>query len=270
MGRFEKLIQRLTLAEKSPSVFVGGAGEGGVGGEARLFGGLVAAQAAMAAMNTVADMPIHSLHAYFLRPGRANTSIVFHVEALKDGRNFSSRSVEAWQDGERIFQMLASFQRPADGVEHEPTMPDVAAPDALPNRDQLRGRKHWQDMPIDVRMASPITADEPLEARQQLWIRVNGNMPSTASYHFALAIFASDRSLLDTAWRPHADQGELVGASLDHAMWFHRIPDLSRWLLYDMVSPVAAGARGLATGHLFDEDGRCIVTVAQEGMLRSR
>jgi len=237
---------------------------------ARLFGGLVAAQATMAALQTVDEFPLHSLHAYFLRPGRAEADINFHVDRSKQGRNFAVRSVSAEQNGELIFQMLASFQRPAQGVHHQPPMPSVPPPDALPNRDRLRGRANWQRMPIDVRMATPITGTQPQTSEQRLWLGVNGSLPEDPNLHVALVVYASDRCLLDTAWRPHADRGELAGASLDHTMWFHRAPRFDDWLLYATSSPAAAGGRGLAFGSIFDADGNLVVSVAQEGVLKSR
>ena len=270
MSRLPILLDRLTLQEQSPSVFVGGAGEGGVGAESRLFGGLVAAQAAMAAMRTVKDFPLHSLHAYFLRPGRPNREIAYHVHSTKDGKNFCSRSIEAWQSGDCIFQMMASFQRQEQGVEHGPEMPKVVEPLELPNRDQLRGRRNWQDQPVDVRMVTEITESTPKEPRQQIWLNANGEMPDDPRLHLALVVYASDRTLLDTAWRPHADRGQHVGASLDHSMWFHQPPNFSDWLLYDMTSPVAQSSRGLAMGHMFNRQGECLVTVAQEGLVRFR
>jgi len=270
MSRLERLLRRLALKQTAPNVYIGGAGEGGVGGEARLFGGLVAAQAFMAAQYTVTGLDVHSLHAYFLRPGRALNDIEFRVTHTKDGRNFQAREVSAWQGGERIFQLLASFQRAEQGVAHQDGMPDVADPTALPNRDQLRGRSNWQEMPIDVRMATPITADRPLPAEQQIWLRLNGDLPPEPALHAALVVYASDRSLLDTAWRPHADRGSLSGASLDHAIWFHRMPRFDDWLLYTMHSPAAAGGRGFALGAIYDRTGQRLATVAQEGVMRAR
>ncbi len=270
MSRLPILLERLTLQEQSPKVFVGGAGEGGVGAESRLFGGLVAAQAAMAAMRTVETFPMHSLHAYFLRPGRPNHEIAYHVHATKDGRNFSTRSVEAWQSGDCIFQLMASFQRPEEGVEHRPTMPEVGEPLSFSNRDELRGRTNWQSQPIDVRMITEITNDSPLEPMQRVWLKANGEVPDDYRQHLALVVYASDRTLLDTAWRPHAHHGQPAGASLDHSMWFHQPPRFDDWLLYDMQSPVAHNSRGLALGHMYNRAGQCLVSVAQEGLVRFR
>lgn len=266
----QRLLKRLDLEPESPDVFVGGAGEGGIGSEARLFGGLVAAQAVMAVQRTVADFSLHSLHAYFLRPGRAAREIAYHVRALKDGRNFAARQVEAWQSGQCIFQMSAGFHRGEPGPSHQPTMPTVPDPDRCPNRDQLRGRSHWQDMPIDVRMVTEITADAPLPAEQQVWLRANGDLPDDPHVHLALLVYASDRCLLDTAFRPHSGKGELAGASLDHSMWFHAAPRLDDWLLYHTTSPAAADGRGLAIGTLYEAGGRCLASVAQEGAVRFR
>jgi len=266
----QRLIRRLTLTPSAPDLYVGGAGEGGVTENARLFGGLVAAQACMAALQTVDEFPLHSLHAYFLRPGRAQADINFHVARSKQGRNFAVRSVSAEQNGELIFQMLASFQRPEQGVHHQPLMPDAPPPEGLPNRDQMRGRAHWRQMPIDVRMVTEITGNHPQPGEQELWLGVNGAFPDDPNLHMALVVYASDRCLLDTAWRPHADQGELSGASLDHAMWFHRAPRFDDWLLYATSSPAAAAGRGLALGSIFDRQGNLVVSVAQEGVLRSR
>ena len=123
-----------------------------------VFGGQVLAQALTAAYRTVeAEHALHSLHAYFLRPGRAEADIEYHVERAKEGRNFAVRNVAARQRDELIFQLQASFQRPASGVSHQAPRPEVPPPDGLPNRDQLRGRANWQDMPLEVRMVTPIT-----------------------------------------------------------------------------------------------------------------
>lgn len=268
MTLLERLLKRLDLQSDGPDTFLGGSGAGGVTSDARLFGGLVAAQAAMAALKTVqTPMRMHSLHAYFLRPGRAERDIVFRVSRTKEGRNFQVRSVLATQGEETIFQLQASFQAPEQGPVHSVAAPEVAAPEACPNRDSLRGRDAGA-MPIDVRMITEITADENLPPEQRVWLKANGQIPDNPDLHLALVVYASDRTLLDTAWRPHAGLGEHRGASLDHAMWFHEQPRFDDWLLYDMHSPRAGAARGLAFGHMYNAEGSLIVSVAQEGLLR--
>ena len=107
MNLLERLLKRLSLKETQPNVYLGGAGEGGVTANERLFGGLVAAQATMAAQRSVpGPQVLHSLHSYFLRPGRAATDIVFRVDVSKEGRNFSVRHVEAWQQEQLIYQLI--------------------------------------------------------------------------------------------------------------------------------------------------------------------
>ena len=153
VAMLERLIQRLQLNPGDTDVYLGGAGSGGVTANERLFGGLVAAQATMAAMRTVEEFPIHSLHSYFLRPGRPDADIEFHVTRSKEGRNFAVRNVAAWQSGSLIFQLQASFQRSAEGLHHQPSAPKVPTPEDSPNRDALRGRANWQEMPLDEKVA---------------------------------------------------------------------------------------------------------------------
>ncbi|MCH1549980.1 MAG: acyl-CoA thioesterase II [Pseudomonadales bacterium] len=270
MTLLERLIHRLDLKACGPDQYIGGAGAGGVTENARLFGGLVAAQATMAALRTVDGFTIHSLHAYFLAPGRPDENIVFTVSRAKQGRNFAARNVTAEQNGHTIFQLQASFQRPVEGVDHQSTPADVPPAEALPNRDQIRGRLNWREMPIDIRMVTPITDDSAQTPEQKLWLRANGTLPEDPHIHLAMIVYASDRCLLDTAWRPHADQGTLAAASLDHSMWFHQPPRFDDWLLYATQSPRASGGRGLALGTMYNRQGQHLLSVAQEGMLRVR
>jgi acyl-CoA thioesterase-2 len=261
-------MARLDLEQAGEDTFVGGSGRGGVTVEDRLFGGLVASQASVAAARTT-SFPMHSLHTYFLRPGRAEQDIEYRVSRAKQGRNFHVRLVEAWQSGQLILTLQASFTSPAQGVEHADPAPPSGAPITLPNRDALRGRDP-SAVPIDVRMATPITAESALPPEQQIWFKPNGTVPEDPVLHVAFVVYASDRTLLDTAWRPHADQGELAGASLDHTVWFHAEPNANDWHLYAMQSPVAAAGRGLAFGGIYDVNGRRIASVTQEGVLRSK
>ncbi len=188
----------------------------------------------------------------------------------KSGRNFHARLVEAWQGEALVFQCQTSFTRAVEGVRHQAPMPEAPEPEDAPNRDRLRGRSNWREMPIDVRMCDPITDAAPLPPAQRLWLKPNGRLPEEPVLHLALLVYASDRSLLDTAWRPHADRGALAGASLDHSMWFHGTPCLDDWHLYAMESPAAAEGRGLGLGAIHRRDGERIATVAQEGLLRYR
>lgn len=57
-------------------------------------------------------------------------------------------------------------------------------------------------------------------------------------------------------------------ASLDHAVWFHRPFRSDRWHLHDFSCHTYVGGRGLSVGHIFDEGGGHIATVAQEVLVR--
>ena len=263
-----KLLAKLELESVSTNEFVGGSGIGGVTVENRLFGGLLVAQAFMAAART-SSLDLHSLHSYFLRPARPNLPIHFRVSSMKDGKNFHVRLVKAVQAESEIFYMQASFTREFEGPSHQDPAPRIAEAESCPNRDELRGRNK-NDAPIDVRMATPITELEALPPEQNVWLKPTDDLPENPNLHLALLIYASDRTLLDTAWRPHANLGEHTGASLDHAVWVHNKADFNQWHLYTMKSPASGSGRGLAFGGIYDQQGKRILSTAQEGVMRTK
>jgi acyl-CoA thioesterase II len=251
----------------------------------RVFGGQVAAQALVAAARTVSDdRPVHSLHAYFLRPGDPNIPIVYEVDRIRDGKSFTTRRVVAIQHGRAIFNLAASFQIVEEGPDHQMPMPSVPDPDELPTWQQRvepyidrlgPDLAQWlvRERPIDSRpVDDPRWLDpSPREPQQNVWIRANGDLPDVPLIHECVVAYASDLTLLDTAMFPHAisytEQHYMI-ASLDHAMWFHRPFQADEWLLYHQTSPTASRARGLAQGSIFCRDGTLAVTVIQEGLIR--
>ena len=253
----------------------------------RVFGGQVAAQSLIAAGRTVADgrgveRPVHSLHAYFLRPGDPKIPILYQVDRIRDGRSFTTRRVAAMQRGEAIFHLSASFHVPEQGVAHQEPMPQVPDPETLPTMAEAIARNGEQTavwlrrpQPIDVRPVGEPMRTTPVETvprppTHRMWLRADGRLPDDPLLHACLVAYASDMTLLDTVMLPHGliwSQG--TQASLDHAMWFHRPFRADEWLLYDQYSPTASGARGLATGTIFTRDGRLAVSVVQEGLLRT-
>jgi acyl-CoA thioesterase-2 len=263
----------------------------------RVFGGLVAGQALVAAGRTVNDDAaplvasgagrapaparlVHSLHAYFLRPGDPEIPILYEVDRLRDGRSFTTRRVVAIQHGRTIFNLSASFQVPEEGVDHQAPMPDVPPAETLPTlkerlaplADEL-GDWYDRPRPIDMRhVTDPVQLSAPAERppRQQVWMRADGRLPDDPLLHACVVAYASDMTLLDTTMLPHGlTFNREFMASLDHAMWFHRPLRADEWLLYDQQSPTASGARGLAFGSIFSHDGRLVVSVVQEGLIRS-
>ncbi|GAB3501703.1 acyl-CoA thioesterase II [Amycolatopsis cihanbeyliensis] len=248
----------------------------------RVFGGQVAGQALVAAGRTVPEeRKVHSLHAYFIRGGDPSVPIVYEVDRIRDGRSFTTRRVVAIQHGKAIFSLSASFQREEPGVEHAEAMPEVPGPESLPTlAERAAGYAdrlgiHAQPRPIDLRYVNDppwVTRESgEREARNRVWMRADGRLPDQQLLHVCVLTYASDMTLLDSVLARHGvywDLDRVLGASLDHALWFHRPFRADEWFLYDCASPSASGARGLATGRFFTADGTLIATVVQEGLLR--
>ena len=251
----------------------------------RVFGGQVAGQALVAAGRTVpADRPVHSLHAYFIRPGDPSVPLVYIVDRVRDGRSFTTRRVSAIQHGKVIFTLSASFHHAEPGPDHSAAMPEAPPPESVPTHPERLEKafgpdaaKYFRENPIDLRVVGPLSVEAQRDPslrtdRNLVWLRADGELPDDPLLHVCLMTYASDMTLLDSVLLRHGlswADGSTTGASLDHAMWFHRPFRADRWLLYSQESPSAAGARGLARGEVF-QDGRLVVSVMQEGLIRSR
>ena len=249
----------------------------------RVFGGQVAGQALVAAGRTVpVERAVHSLHAYFIRPGDSRVPIVHHVDRIRDGQSFTTRRVVAIQHGKVIFALSALFQLPEQGLEHADEMPEVPPPEQLQDWASWAGRSSDTRAPItrlprafDLRFITPpswANVQERAESvlHDQLWMRADGMLPDDALTHVCVLAYASDLTLLWAVAAPHGHAlgQDVIAASLDHAMWFHRPFRVDDWVLCDYASPSAAGGRGLATGRFFTRDGRLIASVVQEGVVR--
>ena len=252
----------------------------------RVFGGQVISQSLMAAYRTVDTdtRTCHSLHAYFLRPGDPSIPIIYEVDRSRDGGSFTTRRVVAIQHGEQIFNMAASFHKLEEGWHHQHTMPDVPQPEGLTERiewlEKFADRMPEKDRPnflrkrpIEIRAVEPLDPITPAAVSDvsHLWFRVPREIDEQPWVHHCLMAYASDMSLLSTGNRPHGVSwmgGMLMGASLDHAMWFHAPINFSDWHLYTMDSPYAGGARSFNRGSIYSRDGKLVASVAQEGLMR--
>jgi acyl-CoA thioesterase-2 len=264
----------------------------------------VLAQALQAAQGTVTDgKHAHSLHAYFLRGGREGAAIEYRIARDFDGKSFANRRVVAAQENEEgiavpILNLTASFQMPEDGLEHlDSPMPDVARPDDLRPDIELRREiaAAWGDKlsdtqrrmmlrprPIEMRTTDRLhwMSSEPRAPSAHSWFRVAAPITGaedTPALHRAIITYASDYTLLGTSALPHGlswMRNELVGASLDHAIWFHspkdKPPRADEWLLYATDAPWSGGGRGFNRGRIFNLAGELVASVAQEGMMRKR
>ena len=290
-------IRLLTVSREGDDAFTGRMQPDGIG---RAFGGQVIAQALQAAQATAPDgLEAHSLHAYFLRGGKEGVDIDYATARDFDGRSFANRRVVASQTDEDgkprpILNLTASFQRPEDGLAHDDvTMPDVTHPEDLKSDMEMRhklvesaGDKMSEAQrnlvlrprPIDMRTVDRLhwMNSEPREPRAHSWFRTVAPLPSieeNPALHRAVIAYASDYTLLGTSALPHGlswMRGELVGASLDHAIWFHRPARADEWLLYATDAPWSGGGRGFNRGRIFNRQGELVASVAQEGMMRRR
>ncbi len=257
----------------------------------RVFGGQVAGQALVAAVRTAPErMAVHSLHSYFLRPGDTTVPIIYDVDRVRDGRSFATRRVLGRQHGRPIFALTASFQVDEPGFDHQDVMPDCPSPQesvdvgAALIAPGSKHREHWlrEWASLELRHAGGIRTDRaaprlseppPPPAWMRYWVRVSDRLPDDVLVHRAALTYLSDMTLLGVTVARYGlrpTDPELQAASLDHTIWFHRPFRADEWLLYDQTSPSASGARGLAFGRLFAQDGRLVASVAQEGLVRPR
>ncbi|MBB3039968.1 acyl-CoA thioesterase [Hoyosella altamirensis] len=240
----------------------------------RTFGGQVAGQSLISAVRTVdPEYTVHSLHAYFLRPGKPKIPTVYRVERIREGRSFCTRRVNALQDGEIIFVMSASFHRGDKGPEHMDEMPPVPKADDLPDSAdaaEFRDRwelKEWSNWDLRIIPVDQTEMHPRLAAQQRVWMRYRAPLPDDQTTHVCTLAYMSDMMLLGSALVPHRGV-KVQMASLDHAMWFFQPFRADEWLLYDQTSPFSGSGRSLTQGRIFDARGNMVAAVVQEGLTR--
>jgi acyl-CoA thioesterase-2 len=256
----------------------------------RVFGGQVVGQSLVAACRTVEGRLPHSLHAYFILPGDPAVPITYEVARLRDGGSFSTRRIIASQKGAEIFSMIASFHVHEDSIfEHQAVMPPVPMPDDVRTLDlhKVLDEKQQSEMPNFIRRF--FEAEMPFELRPtdlkryvgekiddghvNIWLKASKPLPDDPALHMCALAYASDFSLLDASLAEHGRtvfENGISGASLDHALWFHRPFRADEWLLYTQDSPNAHDGLGFSRGEIFRADGTLVASVAQEGSIRVR
>lgn len=246
-----------------------------------LFGGQALAQALMAAGRTTKGIPPHSLHAYFLRPGKADTDITYHVEILRDGRSVSTRYVKAIQDGKVIFTMQASFHKAEHGYSHQASPPNHRIePELLKSQYSDTAKTHLQThldgigifpidfIPFNLDIFEEKTSEE---TTAQFWVKSVQDLPDDPLMHYCALAFASDIGLLGSSLLAHDNSifsGKIIPASMDHALWFHGQPNFNQWHRYVVESPWAGGARTFCNGNIFNYDDQHTASACQEGIIR--
>jgi acyl-CoA thioesterase-2 len=276
-------IDRLTLVPIDRDIFTGICHSGA---PMRAFGGQIAAQSLMAAGATIGDpgRHVHSLHGYFLRPGRTKESITYLVDRPRDGRSFSTRIVRAVQDGETIFMMTASFALTDPGPAHQFNAPTVAAPSSLPGSrisdtvpseiPERRRLDYPEEQLFELRFVEDEHETLPLiddRYERTTWVRITQPLPDDPLIQACALTYLSDLTMVGTALAPHHSlRDSLQLASIDHAMWFHAPVRVDEWLLFAQDTPVANGGHGLARGLFYDTKGVLVASVVQESLMRDR
>ena len=278
----KELLGLLKLEKIEENIFRGQSQDLGFG---NVFGGQVLGQALSAAYRTVPEeRRVHSLHAYFLRPGDSRKPIVYNVDCIRDGKSFSTRRVVAIQKGRAILNMALSFQVDEPGFDHQAAAPQPSGPEGIESQLEL-ALKVVDQIPesirekilcrkaIEIRPVDPINpfAPEKREPLRYVWFKATGRLPDDPVIHQYMLAYASDFGLVLTSLYPHGLtywQPQMQVASLDHAMWFHRDFRIDDWLLYVMESPNACKARGLSNGRIYTREGKLVASVAQEGLIR--
>lgn len=282
MQETENLIETLSLEPIEMNLFRGVSPNDGF---PRIFGGLVIAQALMAAYETVEDRVCHSLHAYFIRPGDTRIPVLYEVDRSRDGGSFTTRRVIAIQNGKQIFNLAASFQVPEEGLEYQSPMPIHPTPESVASEMEqaLAANKdippqvleHMKRRPVEVRWPDPqnLFKPEPKAPRKQVWMRAKSPIGDSIKLQQAALAYASDMAFMETALRVHGVTWRTKGlqsASLDHAMWFHRPFDFNDWTLFDQDCPSTSQGRGFIRGEMYTRDGVLAASVAQECLMRMK
>lgn len=278
----KELVSLLQLERLEENLFRGPSRDIGTN---RVYGGQVLGQALRAAQYTVENSRnIHSLHAYFLREGDHDASIIYEVDRSRDGRSFSARRVVAIQHGRPIFTLSASFQIEEDGLEYGVPMPDVPEPEELLSIQEYEPEflhkfpeKFQRLMKLSAPFElKPVGLDDPREFNaitpcRHFWVRTIDTIPEEQALDHSILAYVSDYGLLTTSLVPHGlrfPETDMIMASIDHAMWFHQPLKIDQWLLYSSEAVSTSNSRGLARGHFFQQDGKLVASTTQEGLIR--
>ena len=275
-----RLVQGLALERLEENLFRGAVSDTHL---KRVYGGKVLGEAIKAAQSTVDGRDVHSIHCYFLREADSKNPVIYEVERSRDGRAFAARRVTAIQYGRPIFTLEASFQVREQGIEYQAPAPLVPGPEELarvsfddlnmsgasPKVQRIANiAAPFELRPIDAYFSDTAKGTAPL---RRVWLRTVDQLPDDPDLHRAILAYLSDYGLITTLLMPQGLRvlsENIFLASLDHAMWFHRSFKMDQWLLYVCEGVTSSGARGLARGSFYDLDGRLVVSVAQEGLIR--
>ena len=283
MSALDSLLDVLTLREHQKNQYWGKSQDLGWGS---IYGGQLLGQSLRAAQQTVdVHRSVHSMQSYFLARGSSALPVLYCVTILRDGKTFSSRRVEAFQEGRLLYTCNVRFKVFEQGFAHQESIKTPPGPhglyteqewarviqEELPTTLRIAAQS---DRPIEVRLGNPTHLKNPQvhEAHRYFWYRAHGTLPLDTRLHQCVWAWLSDGNLLTTSLLPHGVSWQTKGMqveSLDHVIWFHREIDMNSWCFCTMDAPIAAHARALVRGRLV-QDGKMCATIMQEGLIRYR
>jgi acyl-CoA thioesterase-2 len=240
----------------------------------RVFGGHLLAQAVRASNSLQQSVrPVNSLHAHFLAAARAGSDIDYTVDAVKQGRALDIHQVVASQAGRPVAMCTVSYHAAEASAAYQKRMPAVRGPAQLkpvsytPPGTHAEVREPFELRYLDDRFRDENGPDD--EPALSTWIRARQPVASAVQPdHAALLAYAVDFLISRVAHMPVRNDILPVGASLDHAMWFHRPFRVDDWLLVSCSTSTFAGARSLSQSEIFDSRGQLVATAVQEALLR--
>jgi len=240
-----------------------------------VYGGHFVGQGLMAGFKTIDEnLLANSVHVNFLKAGKAGIPLVYRVERLRDGRQYSARTIRAYQNDALLVSMTASFKLLEGGDEHQIDFPQVPTVEESVALREKEGRNSFM-MPISPFGVEMEPLDDfhpmnnsPADPKITQWIRGPVSDTATEQDRQCVLAYLSDSTLMFNVLRPYGAMTTHRATSLDHSIWFHHKGDPSQWMLFDQQGPVAADSRGLNHGSIFEGSGKLIASVAQESMLK--
>lgn len=269
------LLSVLKLSADSGDFLMGESKSIGTG---RMYGGQLLAQGLLAAEHGASGRNVHSLHANFLRVGHEASPVCYHTENELDGGTFTICNIRAAQGSQNILTMTASLKKAESGLEYQATADEVPPPEEC--WEPVRGAGSEDDFhnrsrgPCGSFLLRGLPSTNDANNRSGYWIKTCRAMPSSEQLHRAAIAYISDWGILRSSLVPHGKEGvgksEMVIASLNHSIWFHRAARIDEWLLFCIKPCSTENGLGLSQGTMTNREGELVATVIQQGLIRPR
>lgn len=266
MSAVDDPLELLSIEANADGSFRGRCIDGVTG---RVFGGHVLAQSIRAGMLSIGDRrALAAVHCHFVSPSRSDIPIEYEADPIKTGRSLDVVTITARQTGRVMMHSFLSTHELEPSPEYADSMPDGPQPESLESDPRApHDTNPLVRAPFDLRY---VTEPGIHAAREDLWFRTRRPVSSDAhGDHSALLAYAVDFMVSRSAHLGLPDNMAAIGASLDHAMWFHRPFRIDDWLFVRSQASSFAGSRSLATSQIFDRQGRLVATASQSALIRA-